>query len=134
VNRSAVMLFRNFKCVRTVAPPMPTAALGTTVRSLHLTVVSFLPTSVVIDRTDTDASVSAGLTAVYTGRISAAGNSIVNGQGHLTWAGSGTWAATTTACANGNDITSTTVVHVPGTRDSRNNLGVGESVSLSSGA
>ena len=52
-----------------------------------LTVVSFTANSVIIDRTDTAQSVSAGLTAVYTGKISAAGNSIIDGNATWTWPG-----------------------------------------------
>jgi len=64
-----------------------------------LTVGSFTATSVVINRTDTSASVSAGMTAVYTGQISSQGNSIVNGEVTWTWPGhygypaTGTWTA-----------------------------------------
>ena len=70
-----------------------------------ITVQSFTTTSVIFNRTDTSASVSAGLTAVYTGQISSAGNSIVNGRVTWTWPGvagypaTGTWTATWAASA-----------------------------------
>jgi hypothetical protein len=64
-----------------------------------IAVQSFTAASVVLFRTDTPQSVSAGLTAVYTGQISSAGNSIVNGSVTWTWPGeagypaTGTWTA-----------------------------------------
>ena len=64
-----------------------------------LTVQSFTPQSVIINRTDTAGSVSYGLTAVYTGQISSSGNGIVNGSVTWTWPGhsgypsTGTWTA-----------------------------------------
>lgn len=64
-----------------------------------LTVTSFTPQSVVIHRTDTAQSVSAGLTATYTGHISADGNSILDGKvkwiwpGHRGYPGKGSWTA-----------------------------------------
>jgi hypothetical protein len=67
-----------------------------------LTVKSFTSDSVVIDRTDTANSVSYGLTAVYTGKISTAGDSIVDGDATWTWPGvagypaTGNWSATWT--------------------------------------
>jgi hypothetical protein len=48
-----------------------------------LTVRRFSQDSVVIDRADTQGSPSSGMMAVYTGQISSAGNSIVNGA--VTW-------------------------------------------------
>jgi hypothetical protein len=57
-------------------------------------------TSGTLNRTDTPQSVSAGMTAVYTGQISAQGNSITNGSVTWTWPGhsgyptTGTWLAT----------------------------------------
>ncbi len=65
-----------------------------------LMVSSFTPASVVVRRTDTSASISAGLTAVYAGKISSAGNSIVDGTVTWTWPGvqgfpaTGEWSAT----------------------------------------
>lgn len=62
-----------------------------------MTVVSFTPASVIINRVDTT-GVSAGLTAVYNGQIS--GKSIVNASATWTWPGhagypaTGTWVAT----------------------------------------
>jgi hypothetical protein len=70
-----------------------------------LTVQSFTAMSVVINRTDTPKSSTAGLTAVYTGQIAAAGNSIVNGQVTWTWRGfrrgvaMGTWTGTWAVCS-----------------------------------
>jgi hypothetical protein len=110
-----------------------------------LTVSSFTSASVVINRTDTSASVSAGLTAVYTGKISSGGNSIVNGSVTWTWAGvpgypaTGTWTASWAATAPPPpptcSITSETLAHVPGTDDSTRALtgriGAGENVVLS---
>jgi pimeloyl-ACP methyl ester carboxylesterase len=64
-----------------------------------LTVQSFTPASVIIDRTDIPGSVSYGMTAVYTGQISSAGNSILNGSVTWTWPGhygypaTGSWSA-----------------------------------------
>jgi pimeloyl-ACP methyl ester carboxylesterase len=64
-----------------------------------LTVQSFAPASVIINRTDTPGSVSYGMTAVYTGQISSAGNSVVNGSVTWTWPGhdgypaTGSWSA-----------------------------------------
>jgi hypothetical protein len=64
-----------------------------------LQVKSFTTQSVVIDRTDTPQSTSAGLTAIYTGQISKQGNSIINGSVTWTWPGvpgypaTGTWTA-----------------------------------------
>jgi hypothetical protein len=64
-----------------------------------LTVQSFTPNSVVINRTDLSGSVSFGVVGVYTGQISSNGNSIVNGvlnwtfQGNsFTEAWTGSWA------------------------------------------
>jgi hypothetical protein len=74
-----------------------------------LSIVSFTTASVVIDRTDTAQSVSAGLTAVYTGTISSAGDSIVNGSVTWTWPGvagypnTGTWNASWTVSAPQSD-------------------------------
>jgi hypothetical protein len=48
-----------------------------------LTVVSFSPESVIINRTDTSPAPRVGYTYVYTGKISADGNRIVNGN----WSG-----------------------------------------------
>lgn len=68
-----------------------------------LTVQSFTAQSVVINRTDTSNSSTAGLTAVYTGQISSQGDSIVDGHVTWTWRGfpkgeaNGTWTATWTA-------------------------------------
>lgn len=64
-----------------------------------LTVQSFTPASVIINRTDIPGSVSYGMTAVYTGQISSAGNSILNGSVTWTWPGhygypaTGSWSA-----------------------------------------
>jgi len=68
-----------------------------------ITVVSFTDASVVFDRTDTAASSSAGLTAVYTGTVTPAGGgtggSVVDGSVTWTWPGvagfpgTGTWSA-----------------------------------------
>jgi hypothetical protein len=72
-------------------------ALGPAIATI--TIESFTAKSVVLDRTDTAASVSAGLTAVYTGQISSAGDSIVNGRVTWTWPGhagyptTGVWTA-----------------------------------------
>lgn len=64
-----------------------------------LTVQSFTPNSVVIDRTDISGSVSFGVVGVYTGQISSDGNSIVNGVLNWTYGGNsftegwtGSWA------------------------------------------
>jgi hypothetical protein len=65
----------------------------------NLEVRSFTPASIRIVRTDTSDSGSAGLTAVYTGQISDAGNTVVNGSVTWTWPGhpgfpaTGTWTA-----------------------------------------
>ncbi len=65
----------------------------------ELTVQTFTPQSVVLHRTDTSDSTSAGMTAVYTGQLSADGYSIVNGSVTWTWPGvdgypaTGTWIA-----------------------------------------
>jgi len=52
-----------------------------------ITVASFTPQSVVLYRTDTPDSVSAGLTAVYTGQMSSTGDSVENGSVTWTWPG-----------------------------------------------
>jgi hypothetical protein len=71
----------------------------TGVATATLTVKSFTPQSVMIYRTDTGQSVSAGLTAVYTGHISPQGNTILDGKvtwiwpGHAGYPTQGTWTA-----------------------------------------
>lgn len=105
-----------------------------------LQVESFSANSVVLNRTDTSASISAGLTAVYTGKISSSGTSIVDGSVTWTWPGvpgypaTGTWTASwTSACSSPshNTITSKTFATVPGIDNTvRTTLGVGEQVWL----
>jgi hypothetical protein len=64
-----------------------------------ITVERFDSQSVILRRTDSSNSVSRGLTAVYTGRISGTGDSIQNGSVTWTWPGvsgypaTGTWNA-----------------------------------------
>jgi hypothetical protein len=60
----------------------------------ELTVQSFTPQSIVLKRTDTADSVSAGMTAVYSGQLSADGYSIVNGSVTWTWPGVSGYPAT----------------------------------------
>jgi hypothetical protein len=91
-----------------------------------LTVQSFTSASVIIERTDLRRSVSAGLTATYTGQISDAGNSIVNGRVTWTWPGhrgypaTGKWTATWTSPVKpkllfgGQDVTNGTQTVVVG--------------------
>lgn len=81
-----------------------------------LTVGSFTSTSVIFQRTDTSSSVSSGMTAVYTGKISPAGNSVVNGSVTWTWPGHGgypvtgswsaSWASTAAVTAPSNPVPS----------------------------
>ncbi len=61
-----------------------------------LTVQSFTAQSVILNRTDTSLSVSSGLTAIYMGKISGQGNSIVDGSVTYTWPGHGSFPQTLT--------------------------------------
>jgi hypothetical protein len=101
---------------------------------------NFTAASVVLDRTDTSTSVSAGLTAVYTGQIASDGKSIVNGSVTWTWPGvagyptTGTWNASwANSCSapTGGTIASETFATVPDHDNKvRTKLGVGEQVWL----
>jgi hypothetical protein len=86
-----------------------------------LTIGSFTPQSVLLNRTDTADSGSRGLTAVYTGQIASTGDKIVNGHVTWTWPGvpgypaTGTWNASWARAIanvkillNGRDVTDTT--------------------------
>lgn len=90
-----------------------------------LTVGSFTPQSVVLNRTDTSDSVSRGLTAVYTGQIASTSDRIENGHVTWTWPGvpgypaTGTWSASWSSMKlkihlDGKDITGTTPTVVVG--------------------